>query len=111
MSPLSSALKEASRQDPSLLVFNHGIEREGLRVTPEGHLATTTHPAFLGSKLTHPKVTTDFSESQLELITPVHNSPAAALNELEEVHRYVYSGLQDEVLWSASMPCVLKADD
>jgi glutamate--cysteine ligase len=111
MSPLSSALKEASRQDPSLLVFNHGIEREGLRVTPEGHLATTPHPAFLGSKLTHPKVTTDFSESQLELITPVHHSPAAALNELEEVHRYVYSGLQDEVLWSASMPCVLKADD
>lgn len=111
LSPLSSALKEASRQDPGLLVFNHGIEREALRVTHEGHLATTPHPAFLGSKLTHPKVTTDFSESQLELITPVHHSPAAALNELEEVHRYIYSGLQDEILWSASMPCVLKADD
>lgn len=111
LSPLAAALKEASKQDPSLLVFNHGIEREALRVTHEGHLATTPHPAFLGSKLTHPKVTTDFSESQLELITPVHQSPAAALNELDEVHRYIYSGLQDEILWSASMPCVLKADD
>ena len=111
MQPILSALKKASKQDPSLLVFNHGIEREALRVTHEGHLATTPHPAFLGSKLTHPKVTTDFSESQLELITPVHQSPAAALSELDEVHRYIYSGMQDEVLWSASMPCVLKADD
>jgi len=109
-SPLTSALKEASRQEPSLLVFNHGIEREALRVTHQGHLAATPHPDFLGGKLTHPKVTTDFSESQLELITPVHQSPAAALNELDEIHRYIYSGLQDEILWSASMPCVLKAD-
>ena len=109
--PLSSALKEASEQDSGLLVFNHGIEREALRVTHEGHLATTPHPGFLGGKLTHPKVTTDFSESQLELITPVHQSPAAALTELDEVHRYIYSGLQDEKLWSASMPCLLKADE
>jgi glutamate--cysteine ligase len=109
--PLSSALKKASKLNPSLLVFNHGIEREALRVTSQGNLATTPHPDFLGGKLTHPKVTTDFSESQLELITPVHQSPAAALNELDEVHRYIYSGLQDELLWSASMPCLLKADD
>ena len=77
--PLSSALKEASKHNPGLLVFNHGIEREALRVTHEGHLATTPHPPVFGGKLTHPKVTTDFSESQLELITPVHHSPAAAL--------------------------------
>ena len=109
--PLSSALKEASKQNPGLLVFNHGIEREALRVTHEGHLATTPHPPVFGGKLTHPKVTTDFSESQLELITPVHHSPAAALAELDEVHRYIYSGLQDEKLWSSSMPCLLKADD
>ncbi|MBT3622960.1 MAG: glutamate--cysteine ligase [Gammaproteobacteria bacterium] len=108
--PLSTALKEASKHNPGLLVFNHGIEREALRVTHEGHLATTPHPGFLGGKLTHPKVTTDFSESQLELITPVHQSPAAALAELDEVHRYIYSGLQEEKLWSASMPCLLRAD-
>ena len=107
MPSLISALKNASAQDQSLLTFNHGIEREALRVTSEGHLATTKHPDFLGSKLTHPKVTTDFSESQLELITPVHSSPAAALEELDEVHRYIYSGIKDEVLWSASMPCML----
>ena len=107
---LSSQLKEASMRDPRLLLFNHGIEKESLRVTPDARLATTPHPAFFGGKLTHPKITTDFSESQLELITPVHKSPAAALNELDEVHQYVNAGLKNELLWSASMPCVLGAD-
>ena len=49
-----------------------GIEKESLRVTPDGALATTPHPRALGSALTHPHITTDFSESQLELITGVH---------------------------------------
>ena len=95
----------------ALLTFNHGIEREALRVTRAGSLAATAHPGFLGSKLTHPLVTTDFSEAQLELITPVHASPADALKQLEDIHRYIYSGLSDEILWSASMPCVLRNDD
>lgn len=92
------------------LTFNRGIEREALRVDPTGKLAQTPHPLFLGSKLTHPTITTDFSESQLELITPVAHSADEALTLLNDVHRFVYSGLKDEVLWSASMPCVLKDD-
>ncbi len=94
----------------SLLTFNRGIEREALRVTPGGKLADTPHPEMFGSKLTHPLVTTDFSEAQLELITPVFSSPESALEKLDEVHRYVYSGVNEEILWSASMPCVLEDD-
>ena len=94
-----------------LLTFNRGIEREALRVSPAGSLAQTPHPAAFGSKLTHPKVTTDFSEAQLELITPVVRSTRAAIDDLDQIHRYLYKELGDELLWSASMPCVLENDD
>lgn len=80
-------------------------------MTPLGNLATTPHPLFLGSKLTHPMITTDFCEAQLELITPVRSSPQSALDELDRVHRYIYAQLTDEILWSASMPCVLQEND
>ena len=63
-----------------------GIEKEGLRVRPDGTLADTPHPRGLGSALTHPRITTDFSESQLELITGVHASVEACLAELTELH-------------------------
>src|SRR5687767_6641876 len=56
----------------SLRGLRRGIEKEGLRVRPDGTLASTPHPAGLGSALTHPRITTDFSEAQLELITGVH---------------------------------------
>ena len=62
-------------------------KRKAFACGPTGTLATTPHPAKLGSALTHPLVTTDFSESQLELITGVHPSPEACLNELTEIHQ------------------------
>lgn len=105
-----SNLASAAAVNPDLLTFNRGIEREALRVTPGGGLAQTAHPYSLGSKLTHPKITTDFSESQLELITPVQQGINNTLSELDRIHRYVYSKLDDEILWSASMPCVLSDD-
>ena len=92
------------------LVFNRGVERETLRVDSAGNLATTSHPDFLGSKLCHPTITTDFSEVQLELITPVSQSIDQTLTTLNDTHRFVHSGLEDEVLWSASMPCALPDD-
>ncbi len=88
-----------------------GIEKESLRVRPDGALATTPHPAPLGAALTHPHVTTDFSESQLELITGVHAGAEACLNELTEIHQVVYRAIGDELLWCASMPCGLPTDD
>ena len=95
-------------------VLNHlkrGIEKESLRVRPDGNLALTPHPAPLGSALTHPHITTDFSESQLELITGVHATAQSCLNELIEIHQVVYRSIGDELLWCSSMPCRLPADD
>ena len=91
--------------------LKRGIEKESLRVRSDGALATTPHPAPLGSALTHPLVTTDFSESQLELITGVHTSAEACVRELTEIHQAVYRAIGDELLWCASMPCRLPAED
>lgn len=89
----------------------HGIERECLRVTDEGRLAQTPHPDALGSALTNEQITTDYSESLLEFITPALADPAKVLESLEQTHRFVYSKLGDEYLWSPSMPCTLPAEE
>jgi len=97
---------------PSVLRgLRRGIEKESLRVQPDGALALTPHPAALGSALAHPHITTDFSESQLELITGVHASADACLEELTRIHQVVYRAIGGEVLWCSSMPCNLPADD
>jgi len=80
-------------------------------VLPTGALAATPHPAPLGSALTHPNVTTDYSESQLELITGVHADVDACDRELTEIHQFVYHALGDELMWVGSMPCGLPADE
>lgn len=85
-----------------------GLEKEGLRVACSGLLAESPHPIALGSALTHPYITTDFSEALLELITPALSDPQAVLDFLHDIHVYVYRHLGDELLWATSMPCVLK---
>src|SRR4051812_21018928 len=91
--------------------MGRGVEKESLRVTREGVLAQTPHPAALGSALTHPNITTDFSESQLELITGVQPNAEACEAELTQVHQAVYRALGDEMMWVGSMPCTLPPDD
>jgi glutamate--cysteine ligase len=88
-----------------------GIEKESLRVDPSGRLAQTPHPKALGSALTHPSITTDFSEALLEFITAPSSSTDSVLNQLEEIHRITYQEIGDELLWVNSMPCQLGADD
>lgn len=88
-----------------------GLEKECLRVATSGGLSRTPHPVSLGSALTNPYITTDFSEALLELITPPCASIEAALEFLDEVQRYVYSKLDDEILWVTSMPCVVESGD
>ena len=91
-----------------------GVEKESLRALPSGALALTPHPAALGSALTHPSITTDFSESQLELVTGVHNGVDAAVDELTQIHQFTYRSMQavgDEMLWVSSMPCGLPTDE
>lgn len=84
-----------------------GIEKEGLRVDERGLLARTPHPAGLGAALTHAHVTTDYSESLLELITGTHDNVDALLAELSAIHRHVYSVLDHELIWNQSMPATL----
>ncbi len=85
-----------------------GLEKEGLRVSPEGRIAATSHPAKLGSALTHPHITTDFSEALLEFVTPPSTSIQAALEFLADIHAYVDRELDGELLWATSMPCILE---
>src|SRR5687767_15484592 len=87
--------------------LRRGIEKESLRVRPDGSLALTPHPVRLGSALTHAHITTDFSESQLELITGVHPDADSCLGELTEIHQIVIRAIGEELLWAASMPCNL----
>lgn len=97
---------------PLLAKIGRGIEKESLRVTPEGTLAQTPHPAGLGSALTHHSITTDYSEALLEFITPVSTSIEQSLDTLEDIHSYVYQQLEDgEMLWATSMPCVMEGDE
>jgi glutamate--cysteine ligase len=91
--------------------MRRGIEKESLRVRPDGALALTPHAAALGSALAHPHITTDFSESQLELITGVHPSVEACLEELTHIHQFVYGAIGEELMWAASMPCTLPAEE
>ncbi|HEA54171.1 hypothetical protein LCGC14_1339910 [marine sediment metagenome] len=90
--------------------FLKGVEKEGLRVDRNGFIAQTPHPEALGSALTHPSITTDYSESLLELITPVCSSTSELLASLRNTHSFVQQNLGDEVFWPASMPCELKGD-
>jgi len=107
--PLEERLSALPRE--VLNSLRRGIEKESLRVQPDGLLASTPHPARLGSALTHPHITTDFSESQVELITGVHSDADACLKELTEIHQVVYRAIGDELLWGSSMPCRLPAED
>ena len=90
--------------------IQRGIEKESLRVTPAGALANTLHPKALGSTLTHPSITTDFSESLLEFITAPSASIDEVLGSLDDIHRFTYRHIGDELLWVNSMPCMLGRD-
>ncbi|MBT8139279.1 MAG: glutamate--cysteine ligase [Gammaproteobacteria bacterium] len=94
-----------------LAQINRGIEKEGLRVNQAHELATTPHPQLLGSALTSSWITTDFSESLLEFITPVHKNIHDSLDFLADAHGKVASLIDNEDIWAASMPCALPTDE
>ncbi|WP_279252968.1 glutamate--cysteine ligase [Candidatus Seongchinamella marina] len=99
-----------SQQTSLLCSIGRGIEKESLRITPDGALAQTPHPRALGSALTHGSITTDYSEALLEFITPVDTGIYSSLKTLEDIHQYVYNQMPEEMLWCASMPCFLGED-
>lgn len=87
-----------------------GIEKESLRVSADGTLSCRPHPRALGSALTNRYITTDFSEALLEFVTPAFQSTWEALRCLCDIHQFTYANLDDELLWVASMPCLITPD-
>jgi glutamate--cysteine ligase len=87
-----------------------GVEKESLRVTPDGRVATTPHPRALGSALTNEHITTDYSEALLELVTPTFGETWGLLQYLCDLHQFSYRNLGDELLWATSMPCAVDGD-
>jgi glutamate--cysteine ligase len=99
-----------SREARLLAGGRRGVEKESLRVTPEGRVAQTPHPPALGAALTHPHITTDYSEALTELVTPTFPDNPQLLQYLGDLHRFVYRHLGDELLWATSMPCEIGSD-
>ena len=93
---------------PEWGAIQRGIEKESLRISSEGQVSTGSHPKALGSALTNPYITTDFSEALLEFITPAFQDINECLAILENIHRYTLQNLEnDEMFWVSSMPCLL----
>lgn len=112
LSPELLATFAEPTNNASLRGILRGLEKESLRVTPEGTLAQTDHPQALGSALTHPHITTDYSEALLEFITEPFADVEPLLAQLDNIHRFTYQQLvgNRERLWPASMPCTLGSD-
>lgn len=87
-----------------------GLEKETLRVSTNGGLAQTPHPLMLGSALTHPHITTDYSEALLEIVTPPSQDIPTVLKFLSDTQNFIYNQLDDEILWATSMPCVVAGE-
>jgi len=79
-----------------------GVEKESLRVSPGGEIVQTPHPAALGAPLTNEHITTDFSESLIELVTPPFGETWELLQYLCDIHQFVYRHLDDELLWAVA---------
>lgn len=103
-------LKEVATPD-ELLKGNFGVERESLRCTRDGKLALTPHPKVFGEKLFNPYITTDFSESQVELITPAFSTLEETYNFLSTLYNITALEIEDEYLWPQSMPCIIPENE
>lgn len=107
----SQRLQQISANPDALTQIGRGLEREALRITPQGSLSAQPHPAGLGSALTNQWVTTDFAESLLEFITPVSHDVGHLLTQLSDIHQFTYGKLEQEKLWPMSMPCYVGRED
>ncbi len=101
----------AADQGALLAEAQVGLEKEGLRMAESGVIAQTSHPAALGSALTHPFITTDYAEALLEFVTPPSTDSAEALGFLHDLHVFTQQRLDNELIWAASMPCVVDGEN
>ena len=102
MSNQAAIFRQVLETDPRWLAqIRRGVEKESLRVTADqATLAQTPHPKGLGSTLTHPAITTDYSEALLEFITPASCSIAETEQALADLHRFTARHLDQELLWN-----------
>lgn len=86
-----------------LFLGNFGLEKESLRITPDGHMAHTPHPFP-----EHKHIVRDFCENQTEINTPVLHTPEEAVESLYAYTREIQQGLaklqKPELLWPFSNP-------
>ncbi len=101
------------QENPALIKsINHGIEKESLRASLDGQMSKLAHNSRLGSKLTHPSITTDYSENLMEFITPVHKTVDSVLDHLKELHKFTFSRNEaSELIWPMSMPCIVPENE
>lgn len=109
---IDSILSTLSEQGSASVLkgIKRGVERECLRIDKH-RLAKTSHHNALGSALTHPYITTDFSESLLEFITPACSDIEQTLAQLEDIHKFTLANIDGEELWPLSMPCFIEDQD
>lgn len=109
ISSFDNRLAALQKPDTAKLLrsIQHGIEREALRINHNGSLAQTPHPQALGSALTHHFITTDYSESLLEFITPPERCTQKTVAQLWDIHKFVSQNIDEQWLWPMSMPCFI----
>ena len=97
---------EDKRVRALLLEGSFGLEKESLRITPQGRMAHTPNP-FPGNE----HIVRDFCENQTEINTPVLSSAQAAVDSLWGYTRQIQQTLaalpQRELLWPFSNPSYL----
>ncbi|PRR81351.1 bifunctional glutamate--cysteine ligase GshA/glutathione synthetase GshB [Clostridium vincentii] len=94
-----------------LLKGNYGIEREALRVSKDGRISYEIHPKVFGRKIENPYITTDFAESQVEVITPTFTNIEETYNFLNALYDIVSMEIGDEYLWPQSMPSIMPGEN
>ncbi|MGP8308360.1 glutamate--cysteine ligase [Vibrio sp. YIC-376] len=111
MTDFAARLEKVASNPEVFKQFGRGVERETLRYRQDGHLATTPHPEGVGSAFTNQWITTDFSESLLEFITPVSHDIPELIAQLKDIHHFTQTKMGEEKMWPLSMPCYVDNED
>lgn len=96
MTDFAARLEKVASNPEVFKQFGRGVERETLRYRQDGQLATTPHPEGLGSAFTNQWITTDFSESLLEFITPVSHDISELMAQLRDIHHFTQTKMGEE---------------
>ncbi|MBR9789835.1 MAG: glutamate--cysteine ligase [Vibrionaceae bacterium] len=111
MTDFAARLEKVASNPEVFKQFGRGVERETLRYRQDGQLATTPHPEGVGSAFTNQWITTDFSESLLEFITPVSHDIPELMAQLKDIHHFTQTKMGEEKMWPLSMPCYVASED